>query len=178
VPETDDTDIREFLDHDYERMVAGLTLMTGSQAMAEDAVQEALARAWERMDRGQRFDSLKAWVTVVATNLIRSGLRRLYAERRARARLTAPDRPTGALERSEDRMDVIVAVRALPRRQREATVLHYYLDLSVADVARALRVSEGAVKNALHHARRAVSAALSDATDLPPNQEEEDVAGR
>src|SRR6266508_1770181 len=120
VPETDDTDIREFLDHDYERMVAGLTLMTGSQAMAEDAVQEALARAWERMDRGQRFDSLKAWVTVVATNLIRSGLRRLYAERRARARLTAPDRPTGALERSEDRMDVIVAVRALPRRQREA----------------------------------------------------------
>ena len=41
-------------------------------ATAEDSVQEALARAWERLDRGDGIDRLAAWVTTVALNLARS----------------------------------------------------------------------------------------------------------
>jgi RNA polymerase sigma-70 factor (ECF subfamily) len=131
--------------------------MAGSQPLAEDAVQEALARAWERSDRGESIESLTGWVAVVATNLARSGLRRLMTERRARSRLgsagvEAPD--------ADERMDVVRAVRALPRRQREAVVLHYYLDLPVETVARAMRTSQGAVKNALFNARVSVRRTL------------------
>ena len=50
-------------------------------------MQEALLRAWERSEKGDEIDSLDGWVTTVALNLARSGLRRMRSERRARARL-------------------------------------------------------------------------------------------
>src|SRR5207244_13549924 len=116
----------------------------------------------------ERGRSRDAWVSVVASNLVRSRFRRLRVERRARARL-APV-PTGGAsagwpggEAAEDRLQVVRALSALPRRQREATVLRYYLDLDVAEVARALRVSEGTAKTTLHRARRALFDALGEA---------------
>ena len=81
-----EADIREFLDTAYPRLVTAVALVSGSRAAAEDAVQEALARAWERSERGERIESLPAWVTRVAMNLSKSRLRRLRAERGARLR--------------------------------------------------------------------------------------------
>ena len=83
----DDTTIREFLRDDYPRLVNAVALLTGDLPAAEDAVQEALVRAWIRSDRGDVIDSLPAWVAVVAMNLTRSGWRRATAERRAGATL-------------------------------------------------------------------------------------------
>jgi RNA polymerase sigma factor (sigma-70 family) len=152
--------IREFLATDYRRLVAGLTLLAGSQA-AEDAVQEALARAWERSERGEHIESLKAWVAVVATNLVRSAFRRVLFERRAGQRL-APDGPERASPSSHDRVDVVRAVRALPTQQREVVVLYYFVDLPVTDIARAIHMKEGTVKVVLHRARKALAQALGE----------------
>ena len=82
----DEIAIREFLHGDYPRLVAGVAMVAGSRPAAEDAVQEALARAWERSERGEEIESLTAWVTAVSLNLARSRLRRVVAERRARER--------------------------------------------------------------------------------------------
>jgi RNA polymerase sigma-70 factor, ECF subfamily len=131
-------------------------LVSGSRAAAEDAVQEALARAWERDERGHRIESLEAWVTRVATNLARSRWRRLRVERRHASERTSPAEPSGEL------VDLRRALDALPRRQREVTVLRYYLDLDVREIADALRVSEGTVKTSLHRARSTLAAALGD----------------
>jgi RNA polymerase sigma-70 factor, ECF subfamily len=136
--------------------------MVKSQPAAEDAVQEALARAWERMDHGEHIDSLPGWVTVTASNLARSGLRRLRAERRATARIDPGTNEAPLSTGAEDRLDVVHAVQGLPRRQREVIVLHYYLDMSIAEIASAVKTSEGAVKNALYHARIAVAQQLGD----------------
>jgi hypothetical protein len=46
--QVDDELIRTFLDGEYPRVVATVALVCGSVATAEDSVQEALARAWER----------------------------------------------------------------------------------------------------------------------------------
>ncbi|HKZ76153.1 MAG TPA: hypothetical protein VJ259_05765, partial [Actinomycetota bacterium] len=54
----DEIAIREFLYGDYPRLVAGVALVAGSRPAAEDAVQEALARAWERSERGEEIESL------------------------------------------------------------------------------------------------------------------------
>ena len=59
----DEGTIREFLVATYPRLVAAVALISGSRAAAEDAVQEALARAWERSERGEQIESLPAWVT-------------------------------------------------------------------------------------------------------------------
>jgi RNA polymerase sigma-70 factor (ECF subfamily) len=163
-------------------LVAAIALVSGSRAAAEDAVQEALARAWERTDRGERIESLRAWVVTVALNLVRSAFRRMRGERRARERL-GPDRGVAGLwlpgsgvvpVGSEDRIDVSRAVAALPRRQREATVLRYYLDLDVSEIAAALHVSEGTVKATLFRARRTLSRSLGEHAD---HSEANDVAG-
>lgn len=153
----DEVAIREFLHTSYPRLVAAVALTSGSRPAAEDAVQEALIRAWERSDKGEEIDSLEGWVTTVALNLARSGLRRLRSERRARARLASArvgEPPTA------DRLDVDRALSTLPRRQREAIVLRYYLQLDTREVAAALRVNEGTVKSTLFRARATLAEAL------------------
>ncbi len=163
----DEYTIREFLAHDYPKVVAGVALLCGSRAMAEDAVQEAVVRAWERSERGETIHALPAWIAVVATNLVRSRFRRIRIERRERLR-AGPAEVSGADgwpagEAAEDRAAVLRALAALPRRQREATVLRYSLDLDVLEVARALGVTEGTAKTTLHRARRALLVALGEA---------------
>ncbi|HET9724532.1 MAG TPA: sigma-70 family RNA polymerase sigma factor, partial [Actinomycetota bacterium] len=155
--------IREFLGGPYPKLVTAVAATCGSRAAAEDAVQEALARAWERSLQGYEIRDLEAWVRTVAVNLSRSWLRRRLAERRAGERLRAATRLGGlAPEPSRDRLDVLDALARLPRRQREATVLRYYLDLDVAQIADALGVHEGTVKTTLHRARRALAGLLDE----------------
>ena len=71
-----DDRLRAFVDGEYRQVVATVELVCGSLATAEDAVQEALARAWEREARGETIDRLPAWITTVALNLARSQMRR------------------------------------------------------------------------------------------------------
>src|SRR5437773_1307159 len=128
-PSIDETTIRAFLTGPFPGIVAAVTLVEGSRAAAEDAVAEALARAWERAEDGEQIDSLPAWVTRVALNLSKSRLRRMRAEARARDRADTrrvADAPQDA------RLDVEMALTKLPRRQRQATVLRYYLGYDVA----------------------------------------------
>lgn len=139
--------------------MAAVALVTGSRHAAEDAVQEALVRAWERSANGEAIDSLGAWVATVALNVSRSGVRRKMAERRARQRLgapaaTTPDRSHG------DMVDIERGIAALPRRQREVVVLRYLLDLNTAETASTLRINEGTVKSELSRARASLANAL------------------
>lgn len=166
----DEIALREFLHSAYPRLVAAVALVCGSRPAAEDAVQEALLRAWERSEKGDEIDSLNAWVTTVSLNLARSGLRRLRSERRARGRLQAP----GVGELSADRVDVDRALSTLPRRQREAVVLRYYLQLDTREVGRALGINEGTVKSTLSRAR----AALADRLGVLEPEEANDRGAR
>lgn len=156
----DDGTIRAFLRDDYARVVAAVMLVSGSHAAAEDAVQEALVRAWTRSERGEAIESLPAWVVTVSLNLSRSGIRRSIAERKARQRVG--DQVTGGGEPSSDPTDVRRALAILPRRQREVAVLRYLLDLDTRETASVLGISEGAVKSTLAKARGALAAAMAD----------------
>jgi RNA polymerase sigma-70 factor (ECF subfamily) len=158
-----------------------MALVSGSRAAAEDAVQEALARAWERSQRGERIESLRAWVTTVALNLVRSRFRRLAAERRAAERLGgrllgAASGTGGSGAGPDATVDLARALARLPRRQREATVLRYYLDMDVREVALMLGLHEGTAKTTLHRARRALAEALGE-RDVQEREEAIDGAG-
>jgi RNA polymerase sigma-70 factor (ECF subfamily) len=153
----DDETIRDFLETSYPRLVAAVTLVAGSRDAAEDAVQEALARAWERAGTEQ-IRSLPAWVTRVSLNLSRSRWRRIRAEAKAAARLGAASEHLQA----DPRPDVEQALARLSRRQREVTVLRYYLSMDVSEIAGVLDVSEGTVKTQLFRARRAMAELLGD----------------
>ena len=158
----DETAIRVFLGTAYPRLVTAIAVMTGSRPAAEDAVQEALARAWERSERGEQIESLEAWVTTAAMNLARSWLRRVLAERRARERLSVRGVAAPGPVSGGDRVDVERALAELPRRQREATVLRYYLGMDVKEIATAMRIREGTAKTTLHRARQALARRLGE----------------
>lgn len=150
--------IRAFLAGDYRRVVAAVTLVCADAANAEDAVQEALKRAWERGRSGETIDSPTSWIAVVAMNLARSGLRRRLAERRAMDRLVLPSMQ----EPSDDTIEVARAVQGLPLRERQAVVLHYYMGMKIEEIATALAITDGAVKNALFRGRRSLAKMIDD----------------
>jgi RNA polymerase sigma-70 factor (ECF subfamily) len=159
----DDDPIRTFVNGEYRQVVATVALVCGSVPTAEDSVQEALARAWERIERGDPIDRLAAWVTTVALNLAKSQMRRWRCERRARVKLgalrpEAPDAPGASAEAHAVRE----ALKALPRRQREVTALRYYLGLDVREIAEELGIAEGTVKAMLFRARQSLAIALGD----------------
>jgi len=161
----DEVELREFLRERYPRLVGAVALVTGDAASAEDAVQEAIVRAWERTERGEQIAALDRWVAAVALNLSRSRLRRLRVERLARPKLVGapPVQPSG------DRVDIGRALAELPRRQREVAVLRYVLDLSTEEIAKQMRTSEGTVKSQLFKARAHLAVALSLVED--PDEE-------
>lgn len=150
--------LSKFVRQDHGRVVAALAFACGDPGRAEDAVQEALARAWQH---DGDIEHLSAWVARTALNEVRSGARRLGAERRAHERAARrPGRPGPAEPRlPED--ELLAALHQLPARQREIVALHYLLDLSVADVAEALQVATGTVKTQLHRAREALRVELA-----------------
>lgn len=157
----DDATIERFVREEHARVVKAVAFITGDPVGAEDAVQEAVARAWLHK---QPIDSLPAWVVSVALNLRRSSWRRIGAERRALERLEAPWSSDGP---NPDAVDVRRALATLPRRQREVAVLRYLLGMDTREVAAALGISEGTVKNSLSKARDALAVRLVVHEEVP-----------
>jgi len=160
-----DAEVQAFFAESYSRLVAAVALIEGSRAGAEDAVQEALARA---LGHREVIEELPAWVTRVALNVAKGRLRRSKAEARANDRKARiPGRST---DRPDERIDVERALEGLPRRQRQATVLRYYLGMDVTEIAAALGVGEGSVKMTLFRARRSLAASLGEVDEEDDNE--------
>jgi RNA polymerase sigma-70 factor (ECF subfamily) len=153
------------VEHDYVRLVRAVALFSGTIEGADDAVQEALARALDQSRKGRRIECLEAWVVTAAFNHVRSRFRRGARGRgrgdgAGRAFASEPD----AEELGSQLLDLRAAVRSLPTRQRQTVVMHYYLDQPISAIGDALGIGESAVKNALHKARAALLAALTVGT--------------
>lgn len=151
------SELEDCIRSQYGRLVAVVAVACGSATAAEDAVQDAFARAWERVERGAHIEHLAGWVVTAALNQTRSGWRHRQVEDRARPLLVREERTTDA----DALVDLERAVRALPARQREAVVLHHLLDLDVATVASLLGVSDSTVKTALARGRATLAQALA-----------------
>lgn len=158
--------LRNFVTGEYSRVVAAVTLVCGDSAMAEDAVQDALARAIDRDDT-EPLRNLAAWVTTVACNQARSVLRRRGRERRAVLRLGPRPEPLSPAAIGEATA-VHQAISRLPRRQRQAIVLRYFCDLDVVEVAEQLGIAEGTAKALLHQGRRRLAQHLG----APPGSDD------
>jgi RNA polymerase sigma-70 factor (sigma-E family) len=136
----------------YRSLVRLAVLLVRDVATAEEVVQDsfiAMHSAWRRL---RESDKALSYLRQSVVNRSRSVLRhRVVVDRNAPK--PAPDMPSaeqGALSLLE-RSAVIAALRKLPPRQREALVLKYYADLSEAQIATTMGISQGAVKS--HTAR-------------------------
>jgi RNA polymerase sigma-70 factor (ECF subfamily) len=149
----------EFYAVSYRRLVGQTYAICGNLAEAQDCVQEAFVRAWDKRRTLDRDQSPEAWVRTVAYRLAVSRWRR------ARKALRPPDRSSPVSEPHEPSIDRVVLTRALqqlPPDQRRAIVLHHLCDLSVADIAEETGAPIGTVKARLSRGRSALAALLSD----------------
>ena len=148
----------------FQRVVRRIERRFRGGVSAEDAVQEALIRAWQRSAAGEPIASPDAWLTTVALNVARSELRRHQAEARALARGSSgwPGGSSGDGWPPELQHlgPVADAIEGLPRRQSQVIVLHYYGDLALREIAALLGISQGTVKRSLHQARSALRRGL------------------
>lgn len=155
----------EFYSGSVRRVTGLLYAMTGSRAEAEDCVQEAYARAWQRWDKVSEYGDPEAWVRTVAYRVSISAWRKTANMRAAHRRHGAPEDPYGM---SPDYVAIIAALRKIPVRQRQAIVLHHLVGLTVDEIARETGAPPGTVKARLSRGRQALVPHLTDA-DLVPN---------
>jgi RNA polymerase sigma-70 factor (ECF subfamily) len=154
---TERPDFADFYAATFGRLTVQIHAFVGDHADAQDLVQEAYCRAFARWSTVSRYDDPLGWVRRVAWNLAVSRWRRAVRLRRSQHELAAPDVDAP----SASQVDLVRALRNLPANQRQAVVLHYLADMSVADIAAFTGAAEGTVKAWLHRGRSALSATLS-----------------
>ncbi len=124
---------------------------------AEDLVQEAFIRLHRSAGSIRDLGRAPAFLRSIVINLARDHNRRGLMSLRHRASAEPPVPPAEPDDRAvhdEEVDEVLTALRTLPERQRACLVLHYYEELSIAEVAETLHISTNSVKT---HCRRGLS---------------------
>jgi RNA polymerase sigma factor (sigma-70 family) len=141
-------------------------LFVDDRNAAEDLVQEAfirLSRSFQRIeDQGRTAPYLRSIVLNLARDHNRRGLVSL------RHRAPADDIVSTAEDEvviAEEHREVLAAVRALPRRQRDCVVLRYYLELGIAEIAETLELSPNSVKTHLKRGLVSLGGALGEGSE-------------
>ena len=194
-------------EQDLERLRPTLTgycyRMLGSGFEAEDAVQEAMLRAWRRADTLEEPAAMKSWLFRIATNVCLDQIE--GRKRRARpidlGGAGSADTPVGAplpeaswvlpiadsqvvdpaadpaaqsADRETLRLAFVAALQHLPARQRVVLVLREVLRWSAKEVAELLETSVASVNSALQRARETLDALALEDAEAPARPSDED----
>lgn len=143
--------VRSVYDAHYGRLVGWATKLVDDRDLAHDMVTEAfikLLKHWGKVDEP------KPWLYTTVGNLARDHWRKRSREDRAYRTMEAgqPDEPVHDVDPAT-RLTVRGAIESLPERLRMCVLLHYFADLTVAQVAEQLGKAPGTVKSDLYEAR-------------------------
>jgi RNA polymerase sigma-70 factor, ECF subfamily len=145
------------------------SFILGSEIEAEDAVQDAAARAWQRLDTLRDPARFAAWFTRIVVNGCRDRIRA-----RGRQPLTLPVFEQVAPDPAfwtDERLILLEAMGRLSAEHRVVVALHYLADLPVAEIAERTHTRSGTVRSRLHYALRALRATY-DAALRPPERKQ------
>ena len=117
---------------------------------SEDAVQEAMFKAWRSFGRLRAQSNLQAWFLKIVANECRQRRRNRWW---SVDKLAAPDEPTDRMPaEDESSIDLRRAIDRLPTDMRLAIVLRFYMDLPYDEVGHVFGVSAAAAKARVHRA--------------------------
>ncbi|MFN2544565.1 MAG: RNA polymerase sigma factor [Actinomycetota bacterium] len=153
----DETDVRpawlsfeELFRAEHGRLLRALFLVTGSAQEAEDVMQEAFVRVWDRWDRVRTMNDPVGYLYRTAMNAFRSRYRRAA---RAAKRVFTPRTRTDEIAAVEDRDEAFRALRSLSPRQREALVLTEYVGYSSEEAGAVMNIRPATVRALAHQGR-------------------------
>jgi RNA polymerase sigma factor (sigma-70 family) len=149
----------EFFELEQERLLRLLWMVTGSLQEAEDIVQDAFVRIWERWPSVSAMDSPAGYLHMTAMNIFRSRYRRARLGLR---NVIGSAPPVDGFASVDDRISVAAALASLTPKQRAALVLTELLGYPAPEAGRMLGVRDSTVRSLAATAR----AALRDTKEL------------
>jgi RNA polymerase sigma-70 factor (ECF subfamily) len=149
-----------FFGAERARLFGTLCLIAGDRSEAEELMQEAFLRVWERWDRVSELENPTGYLYRTAFNAFRSRLRRAV---RATRRVVASADPADPFPGIDDRHDLLDALRSLPTRQRVAVVLTELTDLSSEEAGEILGIKPVTVRVLASQGRSALRRRLEAA---------------
>jgi RNA polymerase sigma-70 factor (ECF subfamily) len=151
----------------YQHIAVGAAyLIVRDRAQAEDIVQTAFLRVYERIEQFEADRPFRPWfLRIVVNDAVKSVTRQnrhlsldddsTCSQSRLLERLVdSRPSPENEAESAEIRRNVWAALEALSPEQRAAVVMHYYLDMSAAEISQQTKSPPGTVKWRLHTARK------------------------
>ncbi|HET7017323.1 MAG TPA: SigE family RNA polymerase sigma factor [Streptosporangiaceae bacterium] len=149
--ETVDLEFNEFVVSRGRALLHSAYLLTGNLADAEDLVQSALAKTYQAWDRIEDRNALDGYVRRAMVNTHISWWRRRKVDEYPTDDL--PDTPVADATANSETNDALRrAIDRLPQRMRAAVVLRFFEDMTEAEVADVLGVSQGTVKSTVSRA--------------------------
>ena len=150
-PPSDDPGFRDYVTSRSRSLLRMAFLLTRNQADAEDLLQSALVKTYQAWDRIEDRNALDGYVRRAMVNTHISMWRRRRIEEYPTDDI--PDRPVTDHTGDSELSDALErALGRLPSRMRAAVVLRYFEDMSEAEVAQALGISQGTVKSTVSRA--------------------------
>jgi RNA polymerase sigma-70 factor (ECF subfamily) len=150
-----------------DRMYAVAFLILRAADLAEDAVQEALVRAWKQLPSLRDPDRFDAWLYRLVVNACADQGRQVRRWSQP-VRSLPLDPAVGDHAGSVATRDQLErGFRRLKPEQRAVVVLHYYSGFSASEIAEMLGIPEGTARSRLHYATEALRAALEADARLP-----------
>jgi len=146
-----------FYDAESRTLFRRLWLVTGNRGEAEELMQDAFLKVWERWEQVGAMDDPVGYLYRTAMNLFRKRYRRAVVAIRRSIGL-APSRDDFA--DADDRETVRRVLSTLPPRQRAALVLTEMLGFSPDDAGRALGVHASTVRSLSHQGRESFRRAM------------------
>ena len=143
-----------------DRLYAVARLILRQTDLAEDAVQEALVRAWQQLPSLRDPDRFDGWLYRLVVNACADQgrqLRRWSQQVRVLPLDASVNDETGAVA---DREQLERGFDRLKPEQRAVVVLHYYSGFSAAEIAEVLGIPPGTARSRLHYATEQMRAAL------------------
>jgi len=116
---------------------------------ANDAVQEAAFKAWRRIGQLNDEGAVRAWFLAIVANQCRSTRRTRWW-----SVIRLPHLEAGAQDFPSDATDIGRALAKLPREDRLALFLHFYLDLPLEEVGTVLGLSAAGAKTRVYRAAK------------------------
>ena len=156
VKDKDDSAFELWYRTEHARILATLTFVIGDLCLAEDVVDEAFVRAYDRWERVSSLESPAGWTYKVAINLVKRRSHRMTREYGPSASSSGESAaPLGVQE-------IWKIVSTLPKRQREVVVFRYIGDLTEIQIANVLGITRGTVSQTLRAAHAKLGALISE----------------
>jgi RNA polymerase sigma-70 factor (sigma-E family) len=150
-PGASESDFREYVSARGRSLLRSAYLLTGNLADAEDLVQSALAKTYQAWDRIADRGAIDGYVRRAIVNTHISWWRRRRVDEYPTAEI--PEQPIADTAASSDLHDMLQrAIDRLPQRMRAAVVLRFFDDMTEAEVAEVLGISQGTVKSTVSRA--------------------------